>query len=69
MMKKRKQTWKALLSAFLAFVIIVQLMPAQVLSVEESNTDALPDDLLSTATEPVEIVELRDAYTKHYRSP
>ncbi|MBR5619052.1 MAG: DNRLRE domain-containing protein, partial [Clostridia bacterium] len=36
---------------------------------EKSDTDVLPDGLSSTATKPAELVELRDAYTKHYRSP
>ena len=70
MMKKTRKTVKAMLSIFLTIVFIVQLLPAQVLSVDKTDETNTPShDFAQTATDPVEIVELRDAYTKHFRSP
>ena len=68
-MKATKKKNKAVLSVFLTILFVVQLVPVQVLSADKTETDNVQQDSVQTASEPTEIVELRDAFTKHYRSP
>ena len=68
-MKATKKKIKAVLSVFLTILFVVQLVPVQVLSADKTETDNVQQDSVQTASEPTEIVELRDAFTKHYRSP
>ena len=63
---KKKRIFKSWLSGVLVIVFIVQLLPAHVFSVDRVNQQVVSHDFESVRTESV---ELRDAYTKHFRSP